>query len=111
MKSSQSSSEPAAANKPSPHCAFSGCKVPPTKTCSRCKETQYCSKEHQTAHWKWYKKICVAPQKKILASASPVDLIFDDASFHPFVSNLNAISASTETNSMNCLLKSGVYMN
>ena len=79
MKSSQSSSEPTAANKPSPHCAFSGCKVPPTKTCSRWKETRYCSKEHQTAHWKWDKKICVAPQKKISASASPLDLIFDDA--------------------------------
>ncbi|GMH90197.1 hypothetical protein TL16_g11693 [Triparma laevis f. inornata] len=52
MKSSQSPSEPA------PYCAFPNCKVPPTKTCSRCKETQYCSKEHQTDHWKWQKNIC-----------------------------------------------------
>ncbi|GMH60419.1 hypothetical protein TL16_g03045 [Triparma laevis f. inornata] len=51
--------------------SFPGCKVPPTKICPNCKETQYCFKEHQTAHWKWRKKICVAPQKKISASAPP----------------------------------------
>ncbi|GMI05323.1 hypothetical protein TrLO_g4107 [Triparma laevis f. longispina] len=71
MKSSQSPSEPAATAKPAPSCAFPNCKVPPTKTCSRCKETQYCSKEHQTDHWRWRKKICVAPQKKILAPVPP----------------------------------------
>ncbi|GMH67714.1 hypothetical protein TL16_g04752 [Triparma laevis f. inornata] len=63
MKSSQSRSEPAAVAKPAPYCAFPGCKVPPTKTCSRCKETQYCSKKHQTEHWRWHKKICVPPDK------------------------------------------------
>ncbi|GMH60914.1 hypothetical protein TL16_g03151 [Triparma laevis f. inornata] len=67
MNSSQFPSEPAAAAKPAPYCAFPGCKVPPTDTCSRCLETRYCSKVHQTAHWKWHKKICVAPQKKISA--------------------------------------------
>ncbi|GMH65078.1 hypothetical protein TL16_g04115 [Triparma laevis f. inornata] len=73
MKSSQSPSEPVAAAKPAPYCAFPGCTVHPTKTCSRCKETQYCSKEHQTDHWKWHKKICIAPQKKMSAPVPPSD--------------------------------------
>ncbi|GMI08664.1 hypothetical protein TrLO_g12655 [Triparma laevis f. longispina] len=47
MKTSQSLSEPAAAAKPASHCAFPGCTVTPTKTGFRCKETRYCSKEHQ----------------------------------------------------------------
>ncbi|GMH84856.1 hypothetical protein TL16_g10048 [Triparma laevis f. inornata] len=71
MKSSQSPSEPAAAAKPTPYCAFPNCKVPPTEFCSRCKETQYCSKEHQTEHWRWHKNICVAPQKKMSAHVPP----------------------------------------
>ena len=29
--------------------------------CSRCKKTFYCSKIHQTAHWKKHKKVCKAP--------------------------------------------------
>ena len=75
MKSSQNLSEPAAAAKPAPSCAFPNCKVPPTKTCSRCKETQYCSKEHQTEHWSWHKKICVAPDKKPPAFVPPAPLV------------------------------------
>ncbi|GMH54923.1 hypothetical protein TL16_g01782 [Triparma laevis f. inornata] len=71
MEPSQSSSKPAAAAKPAPYCAFPGCKVPPTKTCSRCKETQYCSREHQKEHWRFHKKICVAPGKKKLAPVPP----------------------------------------
>jgi len=62
---------PPAPTKPAPYCSFPNCKVPPLNTCSRYKETQYCSKEHQTAHWKWHKKICVAPQKKISAPVPP----------------------------------------
>ncbi|GMH94775.1 hypothetical protein TL16_g12998 [Triparma laevis f. inornata] len=50
------------------YCAFPNCTVPPTKNCSRCEETQYCSKEHQTAHWNWHKQICVAPQHRIALS-------------------------------------------
>ncbi|GMH58380.1 hypothetical protein TrLO_g7376 [Triparma laevis f. longispina] len=34
-------------------------------------ETHYCSKEHQTAHWKRHKKLYVAPQKKISAPVPP----------------------------------------
>ncbi|GMH66471.1 hypothetical protein TL16_g04438 [Triparma laevis f. inornata] len=66
-------SEPTAVAKPAPYCAFPNCKVPRTKTCSRCKETQNCSKEHQTEHWRWHKKICVAPQKKMSAPVPPFD--------------------------------------
>ncbi|GMH69459.1 hypothetical protein TL16_g05164 [Triparma laevis f. inornata] len=43
----------------------------PTKFCSRCKEIQYCSKEHQMEHWRWHKKICVAPSKKKSAPVPP----------------------------------------
>ncbi|GMH89068.1 hypothetical protein TL16_g11346 [Triparma laevis f. inornata] len=71
MKSSQSLSKPAALAKPAPYCAFPNCKVPPTKTCSRFKETHNCSKERQTEHWRFHKKICVAPQKKISAPVPP----------------------------------------
>ncbi|GMH89484.1 hypothetical protein TL16_g11470 [Triparma laevis f. inornata] len=45
--------------------------------CSKCGEIDYCSEKHQGAHWKYHKKICVAPQKKISApvpSAPPVPL-------------------------------------
>ena len=62
----QSPYEPTAAAKPAPYCAFPNCKVPRTKTCSRCKETQCCSKEHQVERWRFHKKICVAPQKSQL---------------------------------------------
>ncbi|GMH68404.1 hypothetical protein TrLO_g15097 [Triparma laevis f. longispina] len=71
MKSSLSPSESAAAAKPPPYCAFPGCKVHPTKTCARCKETQYCSREYQTEHWRWHKKICVALEKKKSAPVPP----------------------------------------
>ncbi|GMH87305.1 hypothetical protein TL16_g10811 [Triparma laevis f. inornata] len=71
MISSQSPSKPTAAAKPPPYCAFPNCKVPPTKTCSRCNETQNYSKEHQLDHWRWHKKMCVAPQKKISAPVPP----------------------------------------
>ncbi|GMH54016.1 hypothetical protein TL16_g01586 [Triparma laevis f. inornata] len=75
MKSSQSPSEPAALTNPPSSCAVTGCKVPTTKTCSRCKEIQYCSKEHQTEHWKFHKKLCVAPEKKISAPVPPAPLV------------------------------------
>jgi len=71
MKSSLSPSYPTALAKPPPYCAFPNCKVPPTKFCSRCKKTQYCSKYDQTEHWRWRKKICVAPEKKISAIVPP----------------------------------------
>ncbi|GMH72343.1 hypothetical protein TL16_g05890 [Triparma laevis f. inornata] len=62
-------------NQNPPSCAFPGCKVPPTKTCSSCLDTRYCSKERQIAHRKWHKKICVAPQKKPLASVPPAPTV------------------------------------
>lgn len=65
MNSSQSPPEAAALAKPPPYCAFSGCTVPPTNTCSRCLETKYCSKAQNTAHWTWHKRICIAPEKKL----------------------------------------------
>ncbi|GMH58411.1 hypothetical protein TrLO_g7381 [Triparma laevis f. longispina] len=71
MKSGQSPSKPA------PYCAFPNCKVPPHYFCSRCQETQNCFKEHQIDHWRWHKKICIAPQKKMSARvpfAPPVPL-------------------------------------
>ncbi|GMH76985.1 hypothetical protein TL16_g07256 [Triparma laevis f. inornata] len=71
MPTSQPPSKPAAEAKPAPHCTFPGCKVPPTKTCFRCKETQYCYKEHQADHWRWHKKICVAPDEKLPAFVPP----------------------------------------
>ncbi|GMH81925.1 hypothetical protein TL16_g09091 [Triparma laevis f. inornata] len=71
MKSSQSPSKLAAAAKPAPYRAFPSCKILPTKTCSRCQDTRYCSKEHQTEHWRWHKKICVAPDKKLPAFIPP----------------------------------------
>ncbi|GMI02159.1 hypothetical protein TrLO_g10068 [Triparma laevis f. longispina] len=45
MNSSQSSAESAALAKPAPYCAIPTCTVHPTKTCSRCKETRYCTHE------------------------------------------------------------------
>ncbi|GMH86439.1 hypothetical protein TL16_g10541 [Triparma laevis f. inornata] len=45
--------------------------------CSKCSEIEYCPEKHQEAHWKYHKKLCVAPQKKISApvpSAPPVPL-------------------------------------
>ncbi|GMH68739.1 hypothetical protein TrLO_g1807 [Triparma laevis f. longispina] len=71
MIPSQSPSDFAAAAKPSPSCAFPGCKVPPANTCSRSLDTRYCSKKHQTAHWNSHKNICVAPQKKTSAPVPP----------------------------------------
>ncbi|GMH84105.1 hypothetical protein TL16_g09816 [Triparma laevis f. inornata] len=71
MNSSQTPSKPAALAKPAPYCAFPGCTVPPTATCSRCLETRYCSAKHQKTYWKWHKKICVAPQKKISGPVPP----------------------------------------
>lgn len=39
-------------------CALCGCLG--TKNCSRCRKTSYCSKKHQTIHWKsTHKAICV----------------------------------------------------
>lgn len=40
---------------------------PANKTCSHCLETKYCSVAHQKSHWKWHKKISVAPEKKMSA--------------------------------------------
>lgn len=34
---------------------------PPPPVTLRCKDMQYYSKEHQKLHWKFHKKICVAP--------------------------------------------------
>ena len=39
------------------------CSVLATKVCSRCKQTSYCSVEHQKAHWKTHKKECCADPK------------------------------------------------
>ena len=66
-----------AAAKPPPYCAFPNCKVLPAKTCSLCKETQYYSEEDQADHWRWRKKICVAPDKPppaFIPPAPPVPL-------------------------------------
>ncbi|GMH70043.1 hypothetical protein TrLO_g14466 [Triparma laevis f. longispina] len=82
MFSSQSPSKPAAAAKTAPYCAFPNCKVPPTKIFSRCKETQNCSKKHQLDHWRFHKKICVAPQKKMSAPVPPTPLVPLKGSVH-----------------------------
>ncbi|GMH88056.1 hypothetical protein TL16_g11045 [Triparma laevis f. inornata] len=71
MKSSKSPSEPAAAAKPVPCCGFPGCPKPAPHQCSRCRGIHYCSAEHQKAHWKQHKKLCIAPQKKTSAPIPP----------------------------------------
>ncbi|GMI14518.1 hypothetical protein TrLO_g4892 [Triparma laevis f. longispina] len=81
MKTSQSLSNPAAAAKPSHVCGLPECTYPAPLQCSRYKETHYCSKEHQTAHWKRHKKICVAPEKK---PAPPAPLLLKALIFSPF---------------------------
>jgi hypothetical protein len=35
------------------------CNATTSVRCSRCKETWYCSKEHQISHWKIHKKTCI----------------------------------------------------
>lgn len=46
-------------------CAFAGCEKETVldgtalKACKKCKEVFYCSKEHQVAHWKIHKSVCV----------------------------------------------------
>ncbi|GMH68136.1 hypothetical protein TrLO_g13713 [Triparma laevis f. longispina] len=71
MKYSQSPSKSAALAKFPPNCAFPGCRKPAHQLCGRCLETHFYSAKHQMEHWRWHKKICVAPQKKISASAPP----------------------------------------
>ncbi|GMH64799.1 hypothetical protein TL16_g04046 [Triparma laevis f. inornata] len=72
MKSSQSLSKLAAAVKFAPFpCGYLNCPERAPLQCSRCKETHYCSKDHQTAHWKTHKKLCAAPQKKMSAPVPP----------------------------------------
>ena len=41
----------------SPSCAVCG-SMAGLKACSRCQEVYYCSRDHQTAHWKIHKKTC-----------------------------------------------------
>lgn len=39
-------------------CAFYGCNEPGIQRCSKCKDSYYCSKDHQTKHWKEHKLNC-----------------------------------------------------
>ncbi|GMI04035.1 hypothetical protein TrLO_g275 [Triparma laevis f. longispina] len=57
--------------KASPYCGYPGCREPAPLKCSRCKETNYCSKECQKDHWKFHKKLCFAPGKKKSAPMPP----------------------------------------
>ncbi|GMH46966.1 hypothetical protein TrLO_g2559 [Triparma laevis f. longispina] len=60
------------ASKPTLYCGYSGCNLKPAPPkCSRCREVNYCSKKHQTEHWKLHKKICVTPEKKKSAMVPP----------------------------------------
>ena len=43
-----------------PGCGINSFMYKNLKKCSRCKAVAYCSKEHQTAHWKVHKHSCVA---------------------------------------------------
>ena len=43
-----------------PGCGINSFMYKNLKKCSRCKAVAYCSKEHQTAHWKVHKHTCVA---------------------------------------------------
>ncbi len=40
-------------------CGFDECNEVATKQCSACKSVYYCSEDHQRAHWKTHKAICV----------------------------------------------------
>ena len=65
MKSSKS--QPVSA----PQCGIPGCSKPAPLKCSRCREVRYCSKEHQTSHWKFHKKLCSPPGAPLSAKAAP----------------------------------------
>ncbi|GMH70246.1 hypothetical protein TrLO_g1615 [Triparma laevis f. longispina] len=52
MKFSQSSFTSSSASAPPTLCGYPGCPEPAPLKCSRCKETRYYSKDHQTFHWK-----------------------------------------------------------
>ncbi|GMH97097.1 hypothetical protein TrST_g4168 [Triparma strigata] len=54
-----------------PSCGYPGCSKPAPLKCSRCREVRYCSKEHQTMHWKFHKKLCAPPGEKISWPAAP----------------------------------------
>ncbi|GMH75768.1 hypothetical protein TrLO_g2659 [Triparma laevis f. longispina] len=59
-------------------CGFPGCTKKGQHHCSKCGEFDYSSEKHQEVHWKYHKKICVAPQKKIsmpVPPAPPVPLM------------------------------------
>ncbi|GMH85933.1 hypothetical protein TrVE_jg2668 [Triparma verrucosa] len=55
-------------------CGFPGCSKPAPLKCSRCREVHYCSKEHQTTHWRLHKKLCVKPGESISWPAAPAPL-------------------------------------
>ena len=39
-------------------CGRAATRVTPLKTCAKCKQAQYCSKECQIGHWKCHKRDC-----------------------------------------------------
>ncbi|XP_075410346.1 programmed cell death protein 2 isoform X2 [Tenrec ecaudatus] len=53
-------------------CRVCGCLAP--KTCSRCHQAHYCSKEHQTLDWKWHRQTC-----------SPAGAVSDGVPDHSFL--------------------------
>ena len=57
---------------PPPHpvaCGLPSCSMYGTNTCSGCGAMWYCSREHQTSHWKAHKVVCRLSRKRSPAAA------------------------------------------